>query len=1386
MLRRLARVLALSSLPFAALAQPAAPAGPAADWQAANREVVSLVQAGRYAAAEARAKEAAALCPADPATRTMCLSLLQENTGWAQARDSRYAEAEASYRAALALREQTFTPSDPAIGESLAALGFFYFDRLRWEDSAAQLERAVEILGRAGAERTPLLAAAYARLADTYRAQARMNAALTTAREAVETLTKRAGAEASVTQAARTNLTALLRDMGQGAEAMEAALAALRPETLPLDQRARFTIEAIAAANTLGRPEAVRAAFETTLSLVAFWAETGDAAQRQSLVQLLLAGSELALTRGDPDAALDLARRAKTMILDANGTTDARAAGALIQEARALLDQGQAEQAAILLTQASALDASGQPAPAQQAWMIRALMDAGRLAEARTKLDALQAAIAGKADEQSSFGVSVLQLSAQISERQRDPRAALAAIDKAVTILPAPRQGTPNGAQAAAVRRDAIRLRAVLGDTTGTAAALTALLEEQTKAQLPLSSLLDTRMLMGWFYAEMRQTEPLRAQIAAVDAALPALQAQTPRGAAVLLTRLAELSLAVPGPVAATQAMAFMERARLGLESTDQSPRDAARAAILRGRILARLDRDSEALAECRIAGQQVAPLLPLGETLWRDALACEIRAELRLGLSAQAGQTAARLLERTPADRKVDRAEALRLLASAQSAQNQAEAADRTLREALDIVADAAPRRAGLRAEIWGEISENLHRAGRDREARNAAVAQRQVGNDDNAGIRLATQSLLHEAVALLGMAQLEEAVTVLDRIERLRTALLQVDPALLTENDTVLARIELARGRYNEAGAIADRAIAALRTMPAASRATSGDILQTRAAIHHALGAFVAAETAQREALDLAAADSAEAALARLGLARILGGRGDAEAAARERQAGLMALTKARGETDPSVVLARLDGLVALRRAGKMAEAEAALAACDVLFATEEDPRRAACHVARAGLAADGRAWMDARNAAQAALDILRRRGDSDRPSLVTPLLILAEAAQAMGDDATAKAALAQLAPLLDRAVLAERVRGAGLRAQQALRDADPAAAIEIGSAGLALILPNHPRTYAEPLLNLTAATATALIAEGRGADAAMLWRAAIARLDGWGGMVELRGPAQRGLGKALLATPDLAGALQAFQLAEPRAAATQGAGSAAHVAAIADIARADIAAGRVEEARRTAGLLASFTTADAMLTQAQLRAEIAEESDDTVSALLEWWRAAELARQEQVTAETTALILLRTARSALAGGQRQRAEALLAEANAMLTAANPGSDAALASLELTALLRVDQADLALAVAAAQAWRDGVARAHGAASLEALAPDLMLAGLEQRAGEPAEAARRFSLALGQAERLRGRSSRLWARIALRAADSADRIGDPARAKALRAEAEKILAGAG
>ena len=798
-----------------------APASLAPDWQAANREVVGLVQAGRYPEAEARAKAAQALCPADAGLRVLCQTMLQENTAWAWARSGRFADAEAAYREALAAREVAFPAHDIAIGDSVAALGFFYVDRQRWDDAAAQLERVVEILGPAGADRTPLLATAYARLADAYRAQGRMNAALTTAREAADAITRRAGADAPVTQNARANLAALLRDAGQGAEAIGLALAALRPETLPLEQRVRLTIEAVATANALGRTDAVRAAFETTFSLIAHWADSGETNQRQGFAQLALAGGEMALSRGDPDAALDLARRAKAVIVERAGKLDARASGALILEARALLDQGQAERAASLLTEAVGQDPATKPPVGQLAWTVRALMDAGRMDEARARLSELQANIAGRAEEQSSFGASLLQLAAQMAERRGDQRAALAAVEQAVGYLPAPGIGTANAIQAVNLRRDAIRLRAVLGDTVGTAAALSALLDMQTKAQLPLQSLLETRLLTGWFAAEMRQMDMVRAQITAVDQALPGLEAQAPRGAAAMLTRLAELALAIPGGAAAAGAMGYLERARLIYERTGQSPRDAARAAILRGRILGRLDRGTEALAECRDAVETLSALLPGAEAPWRDAMACEARAELQLGQYARAGRGIARLLERLPGERKIERAEVSRLLAEAQSGQDEIDAADRTLRAALELVADVAPRRAGLRAEIWGAISANFQRAGRDREARNAAVAQRQIGNEDNAGAALAMQSLRHEATALLALQQLEEAITVLDRAERLRAALLRADPALLQEHDAVLARVELARGRYAEAGTVADRVIAGYRALAAPLRA-------------------------------------------------------------------------------------------------------------------------------------------------------------------------------------------------------------------------------------------------------------------------------------------------------------------------------------------------------------------------------------------------------------------------------------------------------------------------------------------------------------------------------------------------------------------------------------
>ena len=1380
---RVLSVLALLAAPLAALAQPplAPPAPPAAtpaaapDWQAANREVVALVRAGRFAEAEARAQAALALCPADAPLRVLCQTLLGENTGWAQARAGRFEEAEASYRNALAAREQAFPPNDLVIGDSAAALGVFYMDRQRWDDAAAQFERAVEILARApsGApgDRTAILATAYARLAEAYQAQGRTNAALTTAREAVATMTSRAGPDAAPTQAARATLSAYLRDAGQGGEAIETALAALRPETLALDQRVRLTLEAMTIANTIGQADAVRAVFDTTFSLITSWADSTDANHRHGFAQLALAGSEMALTRGDPDAALDLARQAKAAIVAVTGKVDAQAAGAVIQEARALLDQGQAEQAATLLTEATGLMSNAPPS--QRAWMVRALMDAGRTEEARARLGELQATIAGKPEEQSSFGASLLQLVAQLAERRGDQRAALAAIEQAAGYMPAPGIGTPNVVQAINLRRDAIRLRAVLGDVTGTAAAFAALLDMQVKAKVPLASQLETRMLMGWFAVEMRQMDVLRAQIAAMDAALPALETQAPRGAAAMLFRLAELSLALPG--GAVGAMAYLERARLGFERTGQSARDMARGAVLRGRIFTLLDRGAEAVAECRAAEEKLAALLPGAEAPWRDALACVARAELQTAQFNAAGTNVARLLENLPPSRKIERAETLRLLAEAQSGQNETDAADRTLRQALDLVADVTPRRNGLRAEIWGAISANLHRAGRDREARNAAVAQRQIGNEDNAGAVPAMQSLRHEATALLALQQLDEAMTVLDRAERLRVILLRADPGLVQNHDAVLARVELARGRFAEAGIVADRVIAVYRAQPAPPKAGLAAILEIRASAYLAQGAFVAAETAQREALGLWAASPthvAEAALARLALARLIEQRGDVGSSARERDAALVMLVRARGATHSSVALARLDLVPSLLQTGKLADAGATIDACEAALKDNEDRQVTICFLARAAMAARSGAWPVSRDSAMAALALLRPRGDSDRPALAAPLLAQAEAAEAMGDGAALQDAVAQLAPLLARASLEDRLRGLGLQARRALRAGNHADAEAAGQEGLALITVNLPRSFAVPLVALTDATTTALLAQGRGVVAAGLWRAALARLDGWGGVPERRGAVLRGLGAALLETPDTAGALKAWQ----DAAALPNGNDTTRQIAIAGLVRAALSAGKTDVARARVEDLAASASPGAALLQARLRAEIAEEIGDNVSALLEWWRAASLAGEMPTDAGAAAITLLHTARAALAAGQKPRAETLVAQAQKGLGAAEPGSDAALGLLEMDALLHAEDAG---APAAVEAWRTAVRLRFGAASRAALAPELALAALEQRAGDNAEAAARLSVALGRAEQLRGRSSPLWVRIALQAAAASEQIGDVARAASLRQQAQ-------
>jgi len=1385
-------------------------------WLRAGREAAALTQAGNPTGALERLAALEATCPPGKEEKAACLSTLAMASAGALVALGRQPEAEQALRRALKIREDGLGHDHPLTAEAASSLGIMLVQRRAYEEAAAQLERAVEILskplatgGRTAAQRADLLVTTYAQLAIAYRGQDRLPAAINVTREAVDLATRLSGPNHPATITAQVNLASLLREKGDADAAIDTLLAALQPETLPLDQRLRLAAEAAQAAAAIGRADAVQPVVDTALALMG----TPEPAQRPAAIALLLAAAELDLARANPDGALALAEQAAALAAD----DPARRAAAQLTQARALLGQSHADRAAALLRAVS------DPSFDVAAWTVRALMEAGQLDQAEERLAQARAVLSARQDLAPQTQALLLQFTATLAERRGNPTAALNALERAMEPLPRLETRPANAAQLANITRDVIRLRATLArdDAAREAAipALRALYATQSGIGMPVNARLETKLTEAWIATELQRFDDARAAAAIALEQMPALEVQSPRAAAILLSRLAEITLAIPGRDSASNALALAERARINLERAGIAGVDLARAGTLRGNILFRLDRPADAARACRDAADLLAPTGQSSQPSLGTALACLARAESAQGRHAEAIVVAQRLLDSTPADRPRDQAEAMRLIASAQLGLGQAAAAEATLRDALARIAAADPatagRRPAQRAEIWGDIVAALLRQGQVRDARNAAAAGRQAASEDRAGGAIMARALEVEGETLLAQDAIDEAASTFERALTLRRGRFGGDAASQAATLASLARAEAARGRFAEAGTLADTAITTLRGLPVPPRRDLATMLGLRAQLLAARGAFTAAETAQREAVALLNAGgpalAPNSAWARLALARLLALRGAPMDAEAERAAAIATLSDTQGLPAAQLAAARLE---LADKPRTPTELDALLAVCADAGVSPGVPgfaRPEHCRVAQATTLLARGDKAGAHRLAEALVGDLRKQGDSGRPGLAAPLALRAVTAAANGDMTAALADSADAVAMADRVPLADALDLWVVRGTMLARAGEPAQAQGAFQAGLDLLTDSLPRSFSPALAHLTAGAAAALLAQDKGREAVALWQVALARHDAWParnwpGANAARAALLRGQASALRATGQGDAARVLYQ-----DAAKADENQLAWLDDIAGAALAAAEAGRRAQAGALIERLAAHPGPAARIAQAHLRAQAGEEGGDPVTALLEYIRlhglageksampptitapgeadsaglsgiAAALVRRDPAALAPTAL--LGAARAALALGQVAQAKAYLAQARAEMPAPPPpGSDRALALLEVAAGIALagtgPNTDMAPAIQAQNDWQSAIMRFAGPTSLPGIRALLARAALESRQGDAAEGAATLAEALWRTERLLGRASPLWSRIALQTAAAADLLGDTARAAALRKAAE-------
>jgi tetratricopeptide (TPR) repeat protein len=139
---------------------------------------------------------------------------------------NRYADAEAEYRAALALRERAFGPAAPETAESLSGLAWVVKDQDRYDEAEALYRRAVEILRAAPGDQRSALADVSNNFAQLLTRRARYNEAEPLFRSALALRRELFGDDHQHVATTLKNLGNMLRDAGdlrQAAERLEQA-----------------------------------------------------------------------------------------------------------------------------------------------------------------------------------------------------------------------------------------------------------------------------------------------------------------------------------------------------------------------------------------------------------------------------------------------------------------------------------------------------------------------------------------------------------------------------------------------------------------------------------------------------------------------------------------------------------------------------------------------------------------------------------------------------------------------------------------------------------------------------------------------------------------------------------------------------------------------------------------------------------------------------------------------------------------------------------------------------------------------------------------------------------------------------------------------------------
>ena len=891
-------------------------------------------------------------------------------------------------------------------------------------------------------------------------------------------------------------------------------------------------------------------------------------------------------------------------------------------------------------------------------------------------------------------------------------------------------------------------------------------------------------------YAKVARMSQARAYAQAAEDALASAKPDAAR--ASLLAVLASFyeSISV-GPVDNRKAAALATQARAAFEMLGVRGVNYAVATRVLGAVLVWGERLEEGEALCRQADAMFAGLPGLHVLPRVRAAQCIGHAQQYAGRAAEAERTLAgalTLLRGGTLRDPVTEGQVSELLGVALRDQGRLAEAAQMLSSARDMV-DRTGEARGVSANLSVSLGSVLRRLG-DLDGARAAYAAGARTLDaigDNTGLTRA--GLLNgDGLVLLAQGNAAEAASLLEEAARLHREKLPMASQSVAQSEGNLALTYAALGRQEDAEARQDAAVAAYRALGLSARTRLMHALAYRADLASAAGDLRAAELALQEAVATARQTEGAGGLNTAGLQLALaeqfdrqGRRAEADAL---RSEAVAALSASYGEDSAVVARARLAALPTLRAAGRVQDAAAALEYCQAALrsaARGDQLLRLQCLFANAETRLAAGAYPAAREAAARALRAVEEDGVNG-PSLIVPLLLMARAEAWLGHAAEVVAACDKAIGLL--------ASGPGTAAQRAGLLAAKGRLLVIagdrpGAEGAFRTGLDLARQNVASQVSVVAATdglAGVLIASGRAREAVALWRDV---LQGTmqSGLAPLRAAALRGLATAALSVAASADAGHAFDDAAALDRIGTGPASPEYVADVLGAAAALGQGGNFQEAQRRLDLLAGTTLPAVAIARLDALASLARGAGDSGAALAHSLAAERLAQAEYgPDSALTALLQVGLAQARLRTGDRAEAAALLARAAEALRPDILAGQGAAALEETRALLLAEEGAFDAAETALARVEETVQTSQGPASLAAAIARANRGVMLLRAGRLVLADQRLAEALAIAAPEGTPRNPVWARIALAAAEAADRRGDQARGTRLRADAAKVL----